>query len=158
MTGGNVSPKRIRRAARIILIDPAGRVLMFRFTVAGRPPFWVTAGGECDPGESFDEAARRELLEETGITAEPGPQIARIQPEFVTVEGEPVQADERYYIVHASSDVIDISGHTELEQRVMQEHRWFTPQELDNWHEAVFPANITQLLDKSASESDTTQP
>ncbi|MEO9463438.1 MAG: NUDIX domain-containing protein [Marinomonas sp.] len=133
------SEKRIRRAARIILIAPDTRVLMFRFTVAGRPPFWVTAGGECDPDESFYQAARRELLEETGITADPGPEVARIQPEFVTVEGEPVQADERYFIVHASSDVIDTSGHTELEQRVMQEHRWFTPQELDNWDGGNLP-------------------
>lgn len=146
--------KRIRRAARIILIAPDDRVLMFRFTVAGRPPFWVTAGGECDPDESFDQAARRELLEETGITADPGPEIARIQPEFITVEGEPVRADERYFIVHTQTDTIDTSGHTELEQRVMQEHRWFTIQELDNWDEAIFPANITQLLDKRGPTRD----
>ncbi|MEP2737211.1 MAG: NUDIX domain-containing protein [Erythrobacter sp.] len=146
--------KRIRRAARIICINPAGKVLMFRFVVEGRPPFWVTAGGECEAGESFEDAARRELLEETGITADPGSEIARIQPEFITVEGEPVQADERYFILHTANDTIDTSGHTELEQRVMQEHRWFTPQELDNWHEAVFPANITELLDKGGSARD----
>lgn len=151
---GAEHPKRIRRAARIICVSPDDRILMFRFDVDGRPPFWVTAGGECEPDESFEEAARRELLEETGIAAEPGPEIARIQPEFVTVEGEPVQADERYFLVRTQSDVIDTSGHTELEQRVMQEHRWFTAEELDNWHEAIFPANITQLLDKDGSARD----
>ncbi|MEM9502077.1 MAG: NUDIX domain-containing protein, partial [Pseudomonadota bacterium] len=81
--------KRLRRAARIIVLDPDNRALMFRFDVSGRPPFWVTAGGECEPGESFEEAARRELFEETGVTADPGPQIAQTTPEFVTVEGEP---------------------------------------------------------------------
>ena len=146
--------KRIRRAARIICISPDDTVLMFRFNVDGRPPFWVTAGGECDPHESFDEAARRELIEETGIIADPGPEIARIQPEFVTVEGEPVQADERYFIVRTEDDAIDTSGHTELEKRVMQEHRWFTRQELDSWHEAIFPANITELLDMGAAGRD----
>lgn len=43
---------RLRRAARLIVLDAAGRALMFRYDVPGRPPFWVTAGGECEPGES----------------------------------------------------------------------------------------------------------
>lgn len=138
--------KRIRRAARIIVIDQHDRLLMFRFDVEGRDPFWVTAGGECDPDESFIDAARRELFEETGIAADPGEQIARICPEFVTVEGEPVQADERYFRVYVRETRIDTSNHTELEKRVMQEHRWFTQEELQAWPEAIFPENIAELM------------
>ena len=48
-----------RPAARILLMDPAGRVLLFRFDAADRPPFWATPGGAVDPGESYEEAARR---------------------------------------------------------------------------------------------------
>ncbi len=143
--------KRVRRSARIIVIDAESRVLMFRFDVADRPPFWVTAGGECERGESFDQAARRELLEETGITADPGAQIARTTPEFVTVEGEPVQADERYYIVRLQSAQIDTSRHTPLEQKVMTQHRWFTLAELNKWHEAVFPENLAAIIQESAA-------
>ena len=142
------APKRLRRAARIILIDPQERTLLFRFDVAGRPPFWVTAGGECDPNESFDDAARRELLEETGITADPGPQIARIKPEFVTVEGEPVQGDERYYFVRVEHDAIDTSRHTELEKQVMTQHRWFTLDELDSWHEEIYPVTLGAIINQ----------
>ncbi len=142
--------KRLRRAARIIVLDPAGRALMFRFDVADRPPFWVTAGGECDPGESFDDAARRELLEETGIVADPGPEIARIEPEFITVEGEPVRADERYYLVRAASNVIDTSRHTELEQKVMTQHRWFTMDELSDWPEAIFPDSLRSMIERES--------
>ncbi len=138
--------KRIRRSARIIVVAPDDRVLMFRFDVAGRPPFWVTAGGECEPDETFEDAARRELAEETGIAANPGPQIARTTPEFITVEGEPVQADERYFIINVPEARIDTSGHTELEQKVMTQHRWFTLTELSNWHEAVFPENLVELI------------
>lgn len=119
---------------------------MFRFNVPGRPPFWVTAGGECNPGESFEQAARRELLEETGIVADPGPQIARTTPEFVTPQGEPVQADERYFIVSAEEPRIDISRHTVLEQKLMTQHRWFEAEELSNWHEAVFPENLAEMI------------
>lgn len=119
---------------------------MFRFDIPGREPFWVTAGGECDPGESYEDAARRELLEETGITAEPGRQIARTTPEFVTPEGEPVQADERYFIVRVPHAHIDTSRHTALEKRVMTRHRWFTLDELSDWHETIFPRNLTEII------------
>ena len=137
---------RLRRAARIIVLDREARTLMFRFDVPGRAPFWVTAGGECEPQESFAEAARRELLEETGIRADPGPEIARLTPQFVTVEGEPVQADERYFLVRVDHPVIDTRRHTALEQQVMTSHRWFTLTELADWPEAVFPQELAAII------------
>ncbi len=144
--------KRLRRAARIIVLGPENRALMFRFDVPDRPPFWVTAGGECEPGESFDDAARRELFEETGITADPGPQIARTTPEFVTVEGEPVRADERYYLVRVAEAKIDAANHTELEKCLMTEHRWFTLDELRDWPEAVYPVTIADMIEQELAE------
>ena len=143
----SLNPKlRLRRAARLIVLDPEGRALMFRYDVPGRDPFWVTAGGECDPGESFEDAARRELLEETGFTADPGAQIARMTPEFITVEGEPVQADERFFLVRVDEARVDTSGHTALEQALMTQHRWFTLDELENWPEAVFPVTLADMI------------
>ncbi len=137
---------RLRRAARLIVLDPEGRALMFRYDVPGRDPFWVTAGGECDPGESFEDAARRELLEETGIIADPGAQIAQMTPEFITVQGEPVQADERFFLIRVAKADIDTSRHTETEQALMTQHRWFTLAELESWHEAVFPVNLADMI------------
>jgi 8-oxo-dGTP pyrophosphatase MutT (NUDIX family) len=139
---------RLRRAARLIVLDPEGRALMFRYDVPGRPPFWVTAGGECEPDESFNDAARRELLEETGIIADPGHEIARMTPEFITVEGEPVQADERFYLIRVDEARIDTSRHTALEQQLMTQHRWFTRAELADWPEAVFPQNLIAMIEQ----------
>lgn len=144
--------KRLRRSARLIVLAPddcgGPRVLMFRYDIPGRAPFWVTAGGECEEGESFEDAARRELFEETGIAADPGPQIARTTPEFVTPEGEPVRADERYFIVRVAEARIDTSRHTELEQAWMNEHRWFALGELDDWHEALYPETLRALIEE----------
>jgi ADP-ribose pyrophosphatase YjhB (NUDIX family) len=147
----SASKRRIRRAARLVVMDEAERLLLFRFTFGDRTPFWATAGGECDPGESFEDAARRELAEETGLIAEPGPAIAERGNDFVTATGEPVTADERYFRIRVPACEIDTAGHTELERAIMREHRWFTRAELADWHEPIFPPEILSLLDTESA-------
>jgi 8-oxo-dGTP pyrophosphatase MutT (NUDIX family) len=143
------SRRRIRRAARILLFDGSGHLLLFRFTAPGRTPFWATAGGECDPGEDFADAAQRELFEETGIVAEPGQPIHARGNDFVTFDGEPVTADERYFRIMVGVAEVDTRGHTELERAVMREHRWFSRAELASWHEPIFPPELLDLLDRA---------
>lgn len=138
--------RRARPAARILLVDDAGRVLLFRFVVADRPPFWCTPGGALEPGESYAEAARRELIEETGIDADPGLEVARRVVQFVTIEGDPVDADERYFRVRAVAPDIACDGHTALERRVMQQWRWFTAADIAAHDEAIFPEDLIDLL------------
>jgi 8-oxo-dGTP diphosphatase len=146
-----VSKRAERPAARILLLDGAGRILLFRFDPGDRPPFWCTPGGAVDPGESYAEAARRELREETGLALDCGPEVARRQVEFVTIEGVPVTADERYFRVEAGACTIDTAGHTELERRVMQTHRWFAVDEIGGWAEPIFPRDLVEILEGSAT-------
>jgi len=143
--------RRLRRAARILLFDPDQRLLLFRFAPDKVAPFWCTPGGECEPGEPFHDAAIRELREETGIEAHPGPEIRRIVADFVIFTGEPITADERYFVVRTAASTTDTSGHTELEQAIMQHHRWFSRDEIAGWHEPIFPGDLhTMLADFSA--------
>lgn len=143
--------KRLRPAARLLVLDPAGRLLLFRFDPPDRPPFWCTAGGAVDPGESYHDAARRELIEETGLSLDPGPEVAQRTVDFVTIEGDPVHADERYFLIRAPANtVVDPAGHTELERRVMTQWRWFTAEELADWPETIYPQDIIPMLDEVA--------
>lgn len=135
-----------RPAARILLVDGTGRTLLFRFTPADRAPFWVTPGGAVDPGESFEEAARRELMEEVGLDRDCGVQVARRVVEFLTVEGVEVTADERYFRLDVDECAVDPAGHTALERRVMQRWHWFTRDEIAASPEPIYPVDLLDLL------------
>lgn len=65
---------RARDAARVLLVDPAGRVLLFQAQLAART-FWVTPGGGLHPGEDFCSAALREMGEEVGSPFDLGPAV-----------------------------------------------------------------------------------
>jgi 8-oxo-dGTP pyrophosphatase MutT (NUDIX family)/GNAT superfamily N-acetyltransferase len=53
-------------AAGVIVLDDAGRVLLQR---RGDDGSWGIPGGGLEPGESLEQAAARELMEETGLVA-----------------------------------------------------------------------------------------
>ncbi|HKV85789.1 MAG TPA: NUDIX domain-containing protein [Ktedonobacterales bacterium] len=59
-----------RRLAGVLLVDRAGRVLMQLRdeTAPASPNQWTMPGGGIEAGEDAETAARRELLEETGLT------------------------------------------------------------------------------------------
>ena len=122
---------------------------MFRFTPENAPAFWATPGGACDPGEDYSQAARRELREETGLDIDCGTEVARRYCEFTTVEGQDVWSDERYFLVRVTDTAISVAGHTELEQRVMTEHRWWTLDDLRETRQTVFPDDMADLVERT---------
>lgn len=63
----------IRPTARLLIIDDAKRILLFRITADGAPLYWGTPGGGLRAGESYEEAASREAREEVGHELTVGP-------------------------------------------------------------------------------------
>jgi 8-oxo-dGTP diphosphatase len=149
-----MSPVRADRpSARILLLDGEGRILLFRFDPPDRAPFWATPGGALDPDETFAAGARRELREETGLDLDCGPEVGRRLAEFDDLEGIPVAADERYFLVRTESGEIASDGHTDLERRVMRDWRWFSRAELLAHDEPYFPDNLIDMLAQIEDES-----
>jgi 8-oxo-dGTP pyrophosphatase MutT (NUDIX family) len=145
---------RQRPAARLLITDPLGRVLLFRFehrtgALAGTS-YWATPGGGVEADETFEQAAIRELWEETGIRVEHvGPQIAQRQVVFQLSDGEYVNEDERYFHVRVSSNSLSTAGWTAYEIECMTDHRWWARDELAQAAEKIWPENLIDLLKAS---------
>jgi ADP-ribose pyrophosphatase YjhB (NUDIX family) len=139
----------VRPTARVILIDPDQRVLLLRVTDPSRPnrpSFWSTPGGGLDDGESFEDAVRRELAEETGIQdVELGQQVWRRQ--HVWRWGDDwFDSHERYFLAHTRHTQIDLGGMDRDESAAMRGHRWWRLDELQASSQIFAPRRLAELL------------
>src|SRR5258708_6309028 len=153
---------RRRPSSRLLVIDRNNRVLLFRFVfklgpLAGQN-YWATPGGALEAGESFAEAARRELFEETGILSDAvAQQVAERQFVLQLHDGEHVMAEERFFLVRVADQSLSRDHWTPIEIEVMTDHRWWSVEELTSTSETVFPETLVAIL-ASIRQSETPVP
>lgn len=142
---------RRRPSSRLLVLDPAGCLLLFRFAhqhgaLAGHT-FWATPGGGLEPGETFAEAAIRELKEKTGIAVDSiGDPVARREFVMTMPDGEQVVADEQFFVVIVEEQRVLRDRWTTLEVEVMTDHNWWTADALKATQDKVWPNNLPELL------------
>lgn len=145
-----------RSTARLVIVDPADRVLLFHFIFDQGPlageAFWALPGGVLQPGESFHDTAIRELFEETGLRLPVGDPVDQIETEFRDIEGTGFLASEKLFRVYAPSAAIDTGGMSEDEARLIRSHLWWSQEELKETAQTVYPTGLAELLAETIAQ------
>jgi 8-oxo-dGTP pyrophosphatase MutT (NUDIX family) len=138
-----------RTSARVLLVTSNLDVLLFSSLDPGdpdRPRHWFAVGGGIEDGESLEEAALREVLEETGH------RLSKVGERVVTrhasydFEGEHYEQEETIFVAWVERFEPSTDHWTEVERRADARHQWWSIDELTDTDEVVWPENLAALL------------
>jgi 8-oxo-dGTP pyrophosphatase MutT (NUDIX family) len=144
-------PLEHRSAVRLVVLDERGQILLFHTRSPDYPElgtWWELPGGGIDPGESYVEAAIRELREETGIVTDTVGEATwtrtatfkcrgfrRVQEEVVALVTVPAVAPS-----------IDVTGQLDYEADAYMSARWWPLNELLTTRDRFYPGRLPSLL------------
>ena len=141
---------RERMTARVLLLDPEGRILLLKGRLPSDPTgpgAWFTVGGGIDPGESLKDAARREIAEETGFQVKDISDVVWTGAlDFLDRKGRPWVQHEAFMIARCEGGEPSRAGWDALEREFVDDIRWWTLAELSACREPIYPAGLVERL------------
>jgi ADP-ribose pyrophosphatase YjhB (NUDIX family) len=142
-----MSEPRLRPAARAIVLDEDDRVLLVRFEFPDDRAVWATVGGGVEPGETHEDAIRRELAEEAGLEdVELGSAVWTRTHVFELGIQWDGQA-ELYFLVRTPAfEPRPQHSWEQLNAEFVTAIRWWTIEEIEQSEELFAPRLLAELL------------
>lgn len=143
-----------RTAARMFLLDPEDRLLLVneRREIGSDDSHWITPGGGVENDESLAEAAMREVYEETGLRVVLPPEAVPVYVERVSFRfaGNHFDQTNHYFLSRVpAGQQLQPAGHTDIEQQVVLELRWWRLEDLDASVEVREPVAMVTLIERA---------
>ena len=126
----------------MVVISDANNILLLHGQDKLGHRWWLTPGGGLDAGESFEDAARRELREETGQDFMVGPLIWTRRHIF-TWNGKPQDQYERFFVARCRDEFAVAPA---VPDTYIIGHRWWELREIQESNEDFTPGRLADLL------------
>jgi 8-oxo-dGTP pyrophosphatase MutT (NUDIX family) len=147
-----------RRAVRALILTPDRELLLMRIRLPDSgEAIWIAPGGGIEPGESTQEALRRELREELGFDAPftLGPVLWRRQHTF-NWAGTRLCQTEAYYALPIPR--FSPTMNDPIEGRVLQQFRWWNVSELGDATERLTPLSLPSIVSRYLAQGPPRHP